>query len=474
MEREDKEGGFLGVSPNLTCVNMMETYLLPTAYGGMGGGSGSGGSGGEGIATATANRADDDNESGDTQIISTVRDHHQLPSATLTKHFTINSPYIRAVVDATRVMKKMKRLQSDRPDKLSPDTLSIKAELNVWSKRAIILHDQSIHGGGGIKVNSIIDGIADSAGRMDLLKRLELEGDCDHAGDDGEIYGEDAYTLRGCLRRMESIVAEAEDRYISTKDDRIRPSVDWYNHVLGAWARSDLEGSLEKTKQILRGMEAYDANLVANGANNDGTTSNHDNLRQCWASPDTISYNSVLYCLARDTGNNKAKEAEALLQNMKDRYRRTRNAGMRPDELTYGAVLHTLAQAGMAHEAETILDALEDSGQDEGIVPSLTIYNTVLNAWANSFQRNYAPRRADSLLERMKFLSSTGKNPAIDPDTISISSVISCHARSKTRRGAERGEQILDEVLKLYSEGNARMKPDSIMFNCAITGKEVS
>ena len=65
---------------------------------------------------------------------------------------------------------------------------------------------------------------------------------------------------------MESILSNTVEQYISTKDERIRPSVDWYNHVLGAWARSDVEGALETAKQKLRGMEAYDDALVDNRA----------------------------------------------------------------------------------------------------------------------------------------------------------------------------------------------------------------
>jgi len=443
MGKEDKEGGNLGISPNLTFVNIIETYLLPTAYAGVGGGGGD--------DPTTAHGSDGYNK------LETLRSiHDQRNFATLAKHFTINSSYIRAVVDATRVMKKMKQLQSDFPDQLSSDALSLKAELNIWSKRAIILSKTQT--GQGLVAGITKDGVANSR----KLELLELEDACNIGGK----IGDDAYTLLGCLNKMESIVSEAEERYISTKDERIRPSVDWYNHVLGAWARSDLEGALEKTKQILRGMEAYDNTLeesLANYNTDDG------NLRQCWASPDTITYNSVLFCLTRDAGQNRAKEAEALLRNMKFRYEQTKNKDMRPDEVTYGAVLHALAQAGMAREAESFLDSLEDAEQDEAIVPSLTIYNTVLNAWANSSQRN-APKKADALLTRMKVLSSSGKNSSIEPDPISISTVISCHARSKTRQGAERGEQMLDEALAMYSEGNPRVKPDSIMFNCAITG----
>jgi len=72
----------------------------------------------------------------------------------------------------------------------------------------------------------------------------------------------------------------------------------------------------------------------------------------------------------------------------------------------------------------------------------------------------------------MKALSSTGKNTNVEPDAISISSVILAHARSKTRWGAERGEELLNQAIDSFvNEGNARVKPDAVMFNCALAGK---
>jgi hypothetical protein len=38
---------------------------------------------------------------------------------------------------------------------------------------------------------------------------------------------------------METLLADAEAAYVSTRDEGMRPCSDWYNHVMGAWARSD-------------------------------------------------------------------------------------------------------------------------------------------------------------------------------------------------------------------------------------------
>ena len=103
MEGEDLEGGNLGSSPNLTCVNIIETYLLPTAYGGAVGG-----------ASIIGNDAGGVGNMDRTLATAAVRDQYNF-ATTLTKHFTINSSYVHAVAAATRVMQKMKRLQSEFP-----------------------------------------------------------------------------------------------------------------------------------------------------------------------------------------------------------------------------------------------------------------------------------------------------------------------------------------------------------------------
>ena len=50
------------------------------------------------------------------------------------------------------------------------------------------------------------------------------------------------------------------------------------------------------------------------------------------------------------------------------------------------------------------------------------------------------------------------------PDTISYSSVISSYARSGRDDAGDRAEELLQRSLKLYNEGQYRLKPDSITF----------
>mmetsp|Transcript_29269 Transcript_29269/g.60987 ORF Transcript_29269/g.60987 Transcript_29269/m.60987 type:complete len:708 (-) Transcript_29269:4026-6149(-) len=263
--------------------------------------------------------------------------------------------------------------------------------------------------------------------------------------------------------------------------ERYKPHVDWYNHILGALIRSNTEGTLSKAKMIFRGMEEFQ-----NNSHDENSRSNNQGaIRPCWSSPDTVSYNTILFGLSQNPGIVQGKEAGELLQKMKENYGRSNNPSIRPDDVTYGVVLNALAQSGMAREAESILESLEEeyndflersqssdiARNDANIIvtPNNTMYNSVLNAFARSSDPNSACK-AEALFSRMKTLSSTGKNPAAEPDIVSLSTVISCHSRSGTREGAERAEELLVTAVDLYSKGNAKMKPDIIVFNNVLSG----
>ena len=87
----------MATSPNLTCANIVKTYLLPCEWGGFGG----------------SNELVHGDSYGFTN------------DAALPKNLIANASYVRALADATRVIKKMKQLHATYPDQISPDTLSI-------------------------------------------------------------------------------------------------------------------------------------------------------------------------------------------------------------------------------------------------------------------------------------------------------------------------------------------------------------
>ncbi len=233
-------------SPNSICVNIVETYLLPAAYGGAGG------------VEVRARAADtiivddknDDNDDHDRHGLTSWGDDDRVA---LAKRRAIDySARVQAVADATRAMNKMRRMHIDYPEHIYPDSLGVKVELNVWSKRAML---------GSARVVVSSDGVGGDVvvvvgNPVEMLRRLEQRDasaggrECDNdgreydsyggggGGRDGNLpYGPDAYTSQGCIKRIETLLADKEAAYVSTRDEGMPPCSGWYNHVLGAWAR---------------------------------------------------------------------------------------------------------------------------------------------------------------------------------------------------------------------------------------------
>ncbi len=123
-------------SPNSICVNIVKTYLLPTAYGGARGVE---------VRARAANtiiidNKDDDNDDHDRNGLTSWGDNDCVA---LAKRRAIHySAPVRAVADATRAMNKMRRMHIDYPEHIYPDSLGVKVELNVWSKRAMLLGEE--------------------------------------------------------------------------------------------------------------------------------------------------------------------------------------------------------------------------------------------------------------------------------------------------------------------------------------------
>lgn len=107
---------------------------------------------------------------------------------------------------------------------------------------------------------------------------------------------------------------------------------------------------------------------------------------------------------------------------------------------------------------------IELAQSNEKMAPDTTSFNLVLNALAHGSEKN-AGIRAESLLERMESLSSSGKgsgNVVINcpPSIYSFNTVLNGWARSRQRGAAERATSILDHMGKRYNAALTEVHPD--------------
>jgi len=190
--------------------------------------------------------------------------------------------------------------------------------------------------------------------------------------------------------------------------------------------------------------------------------------------PDKISYTSIIMACANtnnkhNNNNNKQqpphdggnkgnnKLVEELLDRMIDMYKSGKNDRVKPDTVTYNAVLKVWGKSGhpkSGERSEALLDKMlqlyEETG-DSDIIPDEVTFNSVIHNIANSHVRD-SPQRAMRLLERMDQLYESGLIKA-RPDIISYNSVLNAFAKSGGPQSASRAEELLDtlEARVLYN-----------------------
>jgi len=125
-------------------------------------------------------------------------------------------------------------------------------------------------------------------------------------------------------------------------------------------------------------------------------------------------------------------------------------------------------------KCEILLEKMIEMAQsNKKMAPDTTSFNLVLNALAHGSEKN-AGIRAESLLERMESLSSSGKgsgNVVINcpPSIYSFNTVLNGWARSRQRGAAERATSILQHMGKRYNAGLTEVHPD---WSTYTTGKK--
>ena len=111
----------------------------------------------------------------------------------------------------------------------------------------------------------------------------------------------------------------------------VAPNRRTYNSVLKAYAKSKLPDAPKRAFSILNYMLQAGRKEIQ---------------------PDVISFTTVLDVWAKSKEENKAAQAQAILHKMNEFYLQTGDASLRPNEVTYNAVLNACAFSAMASDEE--------------------------------------------------------------------------------------------------------------------------
>ncbi|EDJ1003824.1 hypothetical protein GE856_25345 [Salmonella enterica] len=124
-----------------------------------------------------------------------------------------------------------------------------------------------------------------------------------------------------------------------------------------------------------------------------------ENLKKSGITPNRITYNAYMHCLA-NAGN--PEQAREMLDKMRD-------MGLTPNVISYNTLMNAWANAGDPEQAQKVLDEM----RDKGLTPDVISYTTLMNAWANAGD----PEQAQKVLDEMR-------DKGLPPDVTSYSTLM--------------------------------------------------
>ena len=179
---------------------------------------------------------------------------------------------------------------------------------------------------------------------------------------------------------------------------------------------------------------------------------------------DVVSVTKVVGAWSRSRDRNAPARAEELVSKITQIANDDNRLDLRPNAYTYNALINCFARRGMTDKAEHYLEVVQSL---PGVQADAVTYNSVINAHATSRRgKRDGADRALELLEEMK--SSDNRN--VQPDAITYGSVIKCLTNAGGKANAERAEEFLDELGKLYEESgkNERLASNTIIYNSVL------
>ena len=281
------------------------------------------------------------------------------------------------------------------------------------------------------------------------------------------------------------------------KRGRGGPDRNTYNAVMKAYAKAHSSSSSSSSTSTRSGNSG---NNNSNNNNNNDAIANIERILQMMdtqsklhgnnnsdaqITPDKISYTILLtaYASSSNNDNDMGKKAEEILQHMTREYTVNGNMNLKPDTVTYNAVLNVWSKCQRRHVDDTddattkcmnllndMLRRYNDIG-DTDIRPDDVTFNTVLHAIANDAylgssgsssndsnkkmlsadddddddDDNSPPKRAVRLLEQMLLMGH-------QPDIITYNSVLNAFAKHGSVESARCAELMLNNLEELYDE----------------------
>ncbi|GFH52231.1 hypothetical protein CTEN210_08707 [Chaetoceros tenuissimus] len=195
-------------------------------------------------------------------------------------------------------------------------------------------------------------------------------------------------------------------------------------------------------------------------------------LLSAWAQNPYVPHTKSKAC--SETYPHHGKECaifcEKLLKRLIDE-RRAGNPNAIASTQTYNSLIDVWSRSGekgaAAQRAEDIVIGMQDAYSlgEKDVQPDLESFRLVLKAWSQAHGEEYAPHRAQRLLEWMVNLHQSGQNDLVEPDSDCFNIVLNSWANSNHIDAPRKAENMIMYMDKLYNNGNADAKPNRDNFN---------
>mmetsp|Transcript_6082 Transcript_6082/g.15127 ORF Transcript_6082/g.15127 Transcript_6082/m.15127 type:complete len:773 (-) Transcript_6082:127-2445(-) len=229
-------------------------------------------------------------------------------------------------------------------------------------------------------------------------------------------------------------------KVLSTKYDTM-PDLKTYNTVISAWAHSGDKNGAPQTERLVQEMQNIQnkRNKNTSGTNDDDDDDDDDETNDSLVVADTVTYNSLLLAWSRSPLPGAAERIEKILEYMI----KSGNKDIAPDTVSFSTVMDCVAKSkepNKARRTRALLDRLEQLYKESGRrdLRSTTIsYNTVLNACAFSALGTSEEERREAMTIAVRTFGSmdssypsrfSSKYASVAPDTVTYGNMLKCIA----------------------------------------------
>jgi len=284
---------------------------------------------------------------------------------------------------------------------------------------------------------------------------------------DEEEAGPDVTSFNCALKALsyskeKGVDRQAYDTFQRMEDMNIAPNAASYVYLIKSLARGRSRGAAERAEDMLKSALGMFPDSLSSEEKEGYIT--------------VELFNHVLTAWAKSSGENSPQKAEMLLAFMDELSSKEDDSirSLKPNVRSFTAVLDAWTQHGEwegVNHSEQILSRMIDLylADELDFEPDVFCWTIVLRGWAKLAKggRRGASDRAVKLLERMETLYKDGRT-SVKPDAVTYFTTLNACAYSKETGSAKQADSLLWRMIGMYDSGDESMKPSPITFRVAI------